>query len=223
MSARGRGPVLVPAFALLAAAALAPVAARAQALPFEAIPFGGLVVPMGRLVDQGSATLSHETAVTFGGRLDAWLTRSAALELAFSYSLSGYHATTTGGQTVDTTGGLLAVTGRFAYRFARTGPVLWQGVAGAGVMLHTGAYLGNMAPSGRQHLTGVVGLSGRIPVSEGTALMVSAEDYFCSVKLSGISGITPAAHFNNYPVLSLGVVVPLGARGEDDDEYRVIR
>ncbi len=212
----------VAAVALLVAA-LAPSPVRAQRLPFEVTPFGGGVFPVGKLVEQGSATLSHRTGATFGGRLDAWLTSSAALELTISYALSGYHATNTVGQTVDTTGGLLAVTGRFVYRFARTGPVDWQASAGAGMLVHTGAYLSNMASSGRQHLTGVVALAGRIQVSEGTALILTAEDYVCSVKLSGITGITPAAHLNNYPVVSLGIVVPLGARGEDDDEYRVIR
>ena len=79
-----------------------------------------------------------------------------------------------------------------------------------------------MASSGRQHLTGVVGLSGRVQVSERTALVASAEDYVYSVKLGGITGIIPQSRINNAVVVSLGIVVPLGSR-EEDDEYRVIR
>jgi len=211
------------ALALLAAAAVCPAGAlRAQSLPFEAIPFGGVVLPVGKLVQQGTAQLSHPAAVTFGGRLDAWLTRSTAVELVISYSVSGYHAVSSSGQVTDTTGALFAATGRFVYRFATSGPVSWQVSAGAGVMAHSGSFLENLASSGRQHLVGVVGLTGRLQVSEGTALVLTAEDYVCSVKLSGIPGIAAAAHLNNYPMFSLGIVVPLGARGEEDD-YRTIR
>jgi hypothetical protein len=109
------------------------------------------------------------------------------------------------------------------YRFARSGRVSWLANGGAGVLVHSGTYLEDRAAAGRTHFTGVAGLSSRIQVSEGVALLLAVEDYVCSVKLSGITGITPAAHLDNYPVLSLGVVVPLGARGEDDDDYRVIR
>ena len=207
---------------LLAVAAFLAGPAPAQTLPFEAIPFGGVVVPAGNLVEQGTASLSHQTAVTFGGRLDAWLTRSTALELAVSYSISGYHAVSSSGQVTDTTGALLAATGRFVYRFASLGPASLQVSAGAGILVHGGTFIENEASSGRRNLAGVVGLTGRFQVSEGTAVVLTAEDYVCSVKLSGVPGITPAAHLNNYPVFSLGVVVPLGARGSDED-YRTIR
>ena len=204
----------------LAIAALHPGLLRAQ--PLEAVPFGGAILPMGQMVEQGNANLSHRTGVAFGGRLDAWFWNSAGLELAVGYAMSGYHATSTAGVSADTTGGLFTATGRFLYRFARTGPLSWQVSAGGGVMIHSGSFLDNMVSSGRRHLTGVVGLSARFQASEGTALVVSAEDYVYSVKLGGITGITPQARLNNAVVVSLGIVVPLFAHGEDD-EYRAIR
>ena len=210
MSAIGRSTASV---LVAAVTAIHPGLLRAQ--PLEAVPFGGAILPMGQLVEQGNANLSHRTSVVFGGRLDAWFWSSAGLELAVGFAPSGYHATTTAGMSADTTGGLFTATGRFLYRFARTGRVSWQANAGAGVMVHGGSFLVNMASSGRQHLTGVVGLAGRFQVSEGTALVVSAEDYVYSVKLGGITGITPESRINNVVVVSLGIVVPLGAWGEE--------
>jgi hypothetical protein len=217
MSAIGRGAAGVLVAAMTA---IHPGLVRAQ--PLEAVPFGGAIFPMGQLVEQGNANLSHRRSVVFGGRLDAWLWSSAGLELAVGFAPSGYHATSTAGTSADTTGGLFTATGRFLYRFARIGPVSWEVSAGAGVMVHGGSFLVNLASSGRQHLTGVVGLTGRVQVSEGTALIASAEDYLYSVKLGGMTGITPESRLNNAVVVSLGIVVPLFAHGEDD-EYRVIR
>lgn len=218
-----RGYRTAAALALLAAAAVCPAGrARAQALPFEAVPFGGALFPMGKLVDQGGTTLAHRTSVVFGGRLDAWLWHWGGLELAVTYAPSGFHATNSLGQSVDTTGGLFAATGRVVLRFARTGPVWWHVSAGGGVVIHSGTYLANLVSSGRQSVAGVVGLTGRFQVSEGTALVLTAESYLYSAKFSGIAGVTPAARFNSDVAVSLGVVVPLGARGEEDD-YRVIR
>jgi hypothetical protein len=186
----------------------------------EAVPFGGFVLPLGTLVQQGRASLSHRANVVFGGRFDTWLWRSAGLEVVVSYSPAGFHIADTLGATLDTTGGLFAATGRFLYRFARAGKLSLDASAGAGLVTHSGAYMG--AVTGRTHLTGVVGLSGRFQASAGTALVLTAEDYVYSVKLSGISGIAPTARLNSDVVVSLGIVVPLGARG-DDDHLRVIR
>lgn len=218
MSAIGRSAACALA---LAVTAIHPGLLRAQ--PLEAVPFGGAIFPMGRLVEQGNATLSHRTNVVFGGRLDAWFWGAAGLELAVAYAPSGYHATGATGPSVDTTGGLFTATGRFLYRFAHTGPLSWQVSAGAGAMVHSGSFLSNLASSGRQHLTGVVGLTGRFQVSEGMALVLGAEDYVYSIKLGGMTGITPQSRLNNAVVVWLGVVVPLFAHGDDDDEYRVIR
>jgi len=214
----GRSRATTAARVLLAAViALQPGLLRAQAL--EAMPFGGVVFPTGTLAQQGRASLSHRRHVIFGGRLDGWLWRSAGIEVTVGYSPSGYHAADTLGNAIDTTGGLFAATGRFLYRFAQTGNVSWIASVGGGVVTHSGIYINNL--TGRTRLTGVVGLTGRFQVSDATAVAVTAEDYVYSVKFVGIGGIAPTSRSNNDLVVSLGIVVPLGARGDED--YRVIR
>jgi len=219
MSTIGRSRAVLAACVVTFVTTVLPGPLSAQTL--EAVPFGGGVLPLGTLVRQGRASLSHRPNVVFGGRLDLWLWSSAGLEVAASFSPSGFRAADALGASLDTTGSLFAVTGRFVYRFARTGLASWHVLAGAGVVTHGGSYVTNV--TGRTHLTGVVGVTGRFQVSRGTAIVVAAEDYVYSVKFAGIPGIVPAARLNNDVVLSLGIVVPLGARGDDDDYMRVIR
>lgn len=191
---------------------------RAQTVEF--VPFGGVILPLGKLFQDSGATLSHRATVAFGGRMDLWLRPSVALEVVVGYAPSGYHFVKPAGAVVDTTGGLFAATGRLVYGFARTGLASWHVLAGAGVVRHAGNYISNV--TGKSHLTGVVGAIGRFQVSRGTAVVVAAEDYVSAVRFGRITGSAPAARLNNDVVISLGVVVPLGASGEDD-YLRVIR
>jgi hypothetical protein len=186
----------------------------------ELVPYGGGILPLGRLFQDSGAKLSHRATVTFGGRLDLWLRPSAALEVVVGYAPSGYHFVKPTGAAVDTTGGLFSATCRLVYRFARTGMVSWHLLAGAGVVRHSGNYISSV--TGKSHLTGVVGATGRFEVSWGTAVVLAAEDYVSAVRFGGITGSSPAARLNNDVVVSLGIVVPLGASG-DDDYLRVIR
>ena len=197
---------------LTAIAVVLPCRLSAQGMEF--IPYGGVILPLGKLVEQGRANISHVVNVAFGGRVDGWLSPRTGLEVAVSYAPSGFHAADTLGTSLDTTGGLFSVTGRVLYRFARTGAMSWHVLAGAGVLIHSGAYIANL--TGKKNLTGVVGVTGRFQISGGTAITLTTEDYVYSVKFGGIPGIAPAARLNNDVVFSLGLVVPLGARGEDD-------
>jgi len=186
----------------------------------DLIAYGGVVAPLGKLIQQGRASIGHVSKVAFGGRLDVWLTPSAGLEVAADYSPSGYRHVDTTGAALDTTGALLHATGRMLYRFAQGG--VWSAhiLAGAGIVSHSGVYL--TGTTGKTSLCGVVGVAGQLRIVTGWTVQLTAEDYVYSARLGGFADVPGASGtLNNDLVLSFGVAVPLGARGDDD--LRVIR
>jgi hypothetical protein len=200
---------------LLLAAGTVTLPCRLRAQLPEFLPYGGVVVPTSKLIQQGRASLAHRTQVAFGARLDYWVSRSTGLEVVASYAPSGYRRVDTTGTARDTVGGLLHATGRLLYRVVQRGPWSAHVLAGAGVAVQGGAYLGGA--TGKTSLCGVVGAAARLRASAGWTLQLTAEDYVYSARLGGFADVPGAAgKLNNDLVLSLGVTVPLGARGEED-------
>ena len=182
---------------------------RAQSHPAQLVPFGGMAVPQGRIYTYKSAAISHQNAVAFGGRFDAWLTRTLGVELVASYAPSGYHVVDSTGAAHDTTGGLFTASGRVLYRFVRAGPFAAHVLAGGGILTHSGRFTERL--SGRSDPAGVVGVSAGVAVSQWM-LVVAAEEYLYPAALGGIGGYPDApSRLNGLFVLSLGAEVPLGA------------
>jgi hypothetical protein len=203
---------------LAAMAVLAPASVEAQQVQgagrrirFEFVPFAGVLVPLGKLINEGSVvhvTMSHRTTFLVGGRLDAWFSHLAGAEVAVGYAPSGYHVVQNGSSD-DTTGSHLSVSARFVVRFA-TGPTsTWHLYVGGGIVSHGGAGVGGLR--GTTDVSGVAGVAGRFRVTPALALQATAEDYIYQASFGpqGEAGNTQG-RINNDLMLSLGLVVPLG-------------
>ena len=201
--------------ALLLVAGMAPgLPGRLRAQPVTFVPYGGAILPQGKVYQQSGASIRHRAAVTFGGRLYAWVSGPVGVEVAVNYAPSPYRVDTAA-TSFDTTGGVLAASARVLFRFARTGPLSWHLIAGAGVVRHTGLYVANATD--KTSLAGVLGLAGRFPLSSRIAALLAAEDYIYSAALGGFTGsLASTRQLNHDVVLSLGLELPLGARGDDN-------
>jgi hypothetical protein len=201
-----------------AAASLRPGLVRAQEPPLQFTPSLGVAVPLGKVYEQTGAGIRHRTGLAFGGRLSTWIAGRVGLEVAISYALSGYRVDTAS-QSFDTTGAVLAASGRVLVRFARIGGTAWHLTAGVGVVKHSGTYVAHA--TGRTNLAGVLGLAGTIPLSRQITIVVSAEDYVYRVALAGFTGALGSTRQLDHEMLfSVGWEFPLGARGDDDWHYR---
>jgi hypothetical protein len=198
---------------LAVVALLAPASVQAQHMPrarqrirLEFVPFAGVLVPVGKLINEGGVSLSHRTTVLVGGRLDAWFSSRGGVEVAVGYAPSGYHADVSGsGQ--DTTGSHLSASARIVFRFATGRTSSWHLYVGGGIVHHGGA--GVYGYRGTTDAAGVAGVAGRFRVTPALALQATAEDYIYQASFGpqGEAGNT-IGRLSNDLMLSLGVVVP---------------
>ena len=206
------------AAALLAAAAGALRPARAQELPLRFTPSLGVIVPAGKVYEQAGASISHRTGLAFGGRLSTRVVGPLRLEVAISYALSGYHVDTAS-QSFDTSGAVLAASGRIVLRVAAIGGTSWHLIVGAGAVQHSGTYVAHA--TGKTNFAGVLGLAGRIPITPGATIVVAGEDYISHAALAGFTGALPSTRqLDNDLIVSVGLEMPIGAHGDEDAPLR---
>jgi hypothetical protein len=201
--------------ASLAVLASAPIRLAAQGKA-EFIPFVGLYLPTGKVVDESGVSLKHNTAFVFGLRLAMQVADRVGVEGSFGYTPSAV-TFSAGGGSADTSAHVLLASARVRFGVGpRTGSTAWHALAGLSVVAHGGnAYsllqsLGGSL-SGATDIGMVVGIGGKFKVGPSLAVRVDVEDNLYSAKFS-LGGANSQSKFQNDIVASMGLVVRLGGK-----------
>ncbi len=194
----------------------APICLAAQGKA-EFIPFVGLYLPAGNVVDESGVTLKHNTAFVFGLRLAMQVADRVGVEGSFGYTPSGVTITAAGVGGADTSAHVILASGRVLFGVGpRTGSTSWHVLTGLSVIAHGGDVYdalkaGAGSLSGATDIGGVVGIGGKFKVGSSIAVRVDVEDNLYSAKFN-LGGTNSQSKFQNDIVASMGLVVRLGGK-----------
>jgi hypothetical protein len=183
----------------------------------EFIPFVGLYLPAGNIVEESGVSLKHNTTFVFGMRLALRPTDRVAVEGSIGYTPSAVTFSAAGIGSADTSAHVLLASGRVLFGVGpRTGSTAWHVLAGLSVVAHGGnAYdllqtIGGSL-SGATDIGMVVGAGGKFKVGSSLAVRVDVEDNLYPAKFK-LGGANSQSKFQNDVVLSMGLVVRFGGR-----------
>lgn len=202
--------------ASLAALASAPVRLAAQGRT-EFIPFVGLYLPAGNVVEESGVALKHNTTFVFGVRLALRATDRVGVEGSIGYTPSAVTFSATGIGSADTAAHVILASGRVRFGVGpRTASTSWHVLVGMSVVAHGGdaydllkSFGGSL--SGATDIGMVVGAGGKFKVGSSLAVRVDVEDNLYSAKFK-LGGANSQSKFQNDVVVSMGLVVRLGGK-----------
>lgn len=200
-------------FALVAAGTTAVFTTPVQAQTrFDVTPHVGLYFPFEPVVQESSQnlTMRQVTAVVFGGRLAAHLSRHWLLEANVNYSPSPV-AVSDATRTVDMSAGMFLGSVRAAFRLGRLKPKTPELQIGAGVGMVSRFGSAWQGRRGTTDPAAVVGVAGRYPLSKHMPIMirVEIENYMTRAQFTPSDGGMSTARRNHDTVWSVGFEIPM--------------